>query len=494
MRNVHKKQILKLLNTLREACKELEKQREQIFINLCADMQEFTANIFDYVGDTIGADSELSGLLKEFYEMLYGVTQGEVTVKQLQQIVYKMETVLTELKPDKTEVVFFCYKASMSDCLESIYFAAKEDPACDPYFIPIPYFDRNTDGSFGQMHLEGAGWYSNQYELTDWQGYNVEARRPDVAFIMNPYDDGNYVTSVHPDFYSERLKKLCGILCYVPYFVCRNDVDFVAKGNETMCVSGGVFYSDYVFVQSERVKQAYSNAIRKVESQMNRKVFHNLNDKLVALGSPKFDKVINTKREDCPLPDEWKRLIGNKKVVFYNTTVAVILQYSEECINKIRSVLLTFKGRTDVVLWWRPHPLVEQTILSMRPQLADQYHQIVKEYRSCGFGIYDDTPDLYRAITWSDAYYGDRSSLAWLYVATGKPILISAVRQRKRRESERKGWINADIEQNDLTNWLDENEDWETGRPFGEVFDYAFAKGDSGRRIYEYCKKAVKMT
>lgn len=494
MRKIEKKRILKLVKTLYEACEELEKQRGQVFINLCADIQEFAADVFDYVGDTIGTDSELSGLLKEFYKMLFAAAQGEATAEQLQRMAYKMETVVTELKADKIEIAFFCYKASMSDSFESIYFAAKEDPACDPYFIPIPYFDRNTDGSLGQMHLEGDGWYPSQYELADWRNYNVEARHPDIAFIMNPYDDWNYVTSVHPDFYSARLKKSCGILCYVPYFVCRNNVDFAANGNEAMCFSNGVIHADYVFVQSEWVKQAYINAIRKVEAQGCKGMIHNLNDKLVALGSPKFDKVINTKREGCPLPDEWSRLIGNKKVVFYNTTVAVLFRYNEQCLEKIRSVLLTFKGRTDVVLWWRPHPLMEQSISSMRPQLAGRYHQMVEEYKSSGFGIYDDSPDLYRAIAWSDGYYGDRSSLTWLYVATGKPILISAIQQRKRKATERNGWINADIERDDLANWLDENENWEAGRPFGEVFDYAYINGDSGKCIYDFCKKAVKIT
>jgi hypothetical protein len=38
-------------------------------------------------------------------------------------------------------------------------------------------------------------------------------------------------------------------------------------------------------------------------------------------------------------------------------------------------------------------------------------------------GVYDDTADLHRAIAWSDAYYGDGSSVLRMYVATGKPVL-----------------------------------------------------------------------
>lgn len=53
----------------------------------------------------------------------------------------------------------------MSDSLESIYLAAKADPHCDAYFIPIPYFDRNQDGSLGKIHYEAEGFYQSNMNL-----------------------------------------------------------------------------------------------------------------------------------------------------------------------------------------------------------------------------------------------------------------------------------------------------------------------------------------
>jgi hypothetical protein len=60
----------------------------------------------------------------------------------------------------------------------------------------------------------------------------------------------------------------------------------------------------------------------------------------------------------------------------------------------------------------------------MRPHLYAEYKEILSTYQQEGFGIYDDTPDLNRAIAWSDAYFGDGSSLVPLYQATGKPVLF----------------------------------------------------------------------
>jgi hypothetical protein len=76
------------------------------------------------------------------------------------------------------------------------------------------------------------------------------------------------------------------------------------------------------------------------------------------------------------------------------------------------------------VLWWRPHPNTELNFRTKRPALLGEYKKLVADYKRAGVGIYDDTPDLHRAIAWTDAYYGDMSSLVVLYQAAGKPVMI----------------------------------------------------------------------
>jgi hypothetical protein len=88
---------------------------------------------------------------------------------------------------------------------------------------------------------------------------------------------------------------------------------------------------------------------------------------------------------------------------------------------------LFYEKQDEFVLLWRPHPLMETTIASMRPELLERYLQILNEYKKKAYGIYDDTSDLHRAIAFSDAYYGDGSSLVALYKLTGKPCMIQKV-------------------------------------------------------------------
>jgi len=81
----------------------------------------------------------------------------------------------------------------------------------------------------------------------------------------------------------------------------------------------------------------------------------------------------------------------------------------------------------DVLVWWRPHPLAQATYSSMRTTLSAEYNRIVDVFKASNAGIYDDTPDLHRALVWSDAYFGDGSSLVALFIATKKPLLLQSI-------------------------------------------------------------------
>lgn len=97
-------------------------------------------------------------------------------------------------------------------------------------------------------------------------------------------------------------------------------------------------------------------------------------------------------------------------------------------LEKIKSVFKVFQENKDeIALLWRPHPLMEATISSMCPQLWGEYQALVEEYKAKGWGIYDDSPELERAIAICDGYYGDHSSLVQLCQSVGKPILIQDV-------------------------------------------------------------------
>ncbi|MDR0949799.1 MAG: hypothetical protein LBM69_09830, partial [Lachnospiraceae bacterium] len=439
MRKVEQRRIIDMLRMLSEANIEMRRLFSQgeknSVIQVLADCQDLALAIGEHIEGIAGENTKTVSLLENYCEEAYQISIDVVEgnkmpniFKRLDKAIIRIENnVRTELKPDRIEVAFMPYKCAMSDALESIWQAAFQDPQCDTYVVPIPYYDRLLGGAFGQMHDE-SGLYPQDIPITNWRTYNVEERHPDIIFIMYPYDDGNYITSLHPDYYSTRLKECCDLLAYVPYFVSVND-----KVETTFSLAAGVQNADKVFLQSEAIRQIYMEDMRKYEKKTNSQGrFGDLEDKYIALGSPKFDAVVHAKPENYTLPQQWRTLIekadGTKrKVIFYNTTIGAILESNEKYLKKLRSVLDFFKGRDDVVLWWRPHPLGEATYQTMRPSLLDAYTEIVTTYQAQGWGIYDDTALLHRAIALSDAYYGDWSSVVALYGVSGKPVLIQNV-------------------------------------------------------------------
>ncbi len=422
MRPYQQRQILETVQTLNEAVGEFAKQPDlNKASGLIAECMEFTHVIKNFIDDLTGKETHTGRLLTEYAALLEKYAGGEVTTDKLYKQIAKIESsVKTELKPDKIEVVFLSYNASMSDSLMSIYLSALADPDCDAYWIPIPYYRVESDGSLGELHFDAYGAYPG-IECTDWREYDIEARHPEAIFTFNGYDEYNRVTRVHADFFCKRLKTLTDCLVYVPYFVV--DSNAAPEIYEHFTNVPGTWYADQVILQDEKVRNTYIKGLTKAWG--NR--FGNPKEKFVALGSAKYDKAVNTRREDCDIPPKWRELIGDRKVVFYNTTIAGALRNPEHYLKKIMSVLQLFRERRDAVLWWRPHPLLLQTYASMLPGLYDIYKRIVEQYQREGWGIYDDTPDLHRAIAWSDVYYGDGSSVTELFKATGKAIYFQNI-------------------------------------------------------------------
>jgi hypothetical protein len=382
------------------------------------------------------------------------------------------------LKRGRLQVVFLTHKAAMFDSLESIWLAARDDPQCEPYVIPVPYYDVLPDGGRGSEHFEGA-LFPPHVPVTDYKNYDMGRRRPDIIFINNPYDDLSYAARVHPDYYSTRLIRFTDFLAYVPYFVCTN-VSWMPP-----IVTNGVILANKTFVESEEVRRYYIDDIKKEEvKQQCEGKFGSFENRIVALGSPKYDKAVNAKPGDFVIPDGWKRpLAGKKRVALYNTTVKTITVAKDDLVADIRGVLEWFRDMDDVALWWRPHPYSAETYRSMRPQWAEDYRRLVEDYKQAGYGVYDDTPDLYRAIAMSDVYFGDGGSVPQLYSLTGKEVVFFMRGRYSRFSGGKPVGISKETA---LGIICGEIKNADTAPPAGMV-----NLGRAGASIYKYCKKRV---
>lgn len=450
MRKAQKRQAEEFVESLGQANKKIRKIMERgeqvpLALALLEQCQEGAVSLGNMIEQLEGEDTVTVRLLENFCELIYQyhekIRQGLPVkagheYKNLQKSIGEIESSIHNDLSVRKEVVFLPYKASMWDSLESVWKAADADPDCDAYVIPIPYYDKNPDGSFKEMHYEGR-LYPKDVPIVWYEDYDFEERRPDAVFIHNPYDEHNYVTSVHPDFYSQKLKMHTEMLVYIPYGLPpkinpKDAEDEVIRRMARRNTLPVMFNADRVIVQSEAARQRHIAVMSMKFGKETREIWAK---KTLGIGSPKVDKVRSTRREDIEIPEEWLKVICRadgswKKVVFYNTSIGALLEQDIKMLVKMRSVFKTFReNREELALLWRPHPLIQATITSMCPHLWPVYQEMLQEYQNEGWGIYDDTADLDRAVILCNAYYGDISSVAQLCEEAGKDVMIQNVQE-----------------------------------------------------------------
>jgi len=381
------------------------------------------------------------------------------------------------------EVLFISHNPSMSDCLETIYLAAKADPNCTALWMPIPYYELDSRTQTATMVYKGADEYDASFDCVHWQTYDIKARHPDIIFTYNLYDDYNSITSVHPTFYNKYLWEMTNSLIYVPYFV-----DLHTALYENMALMPGCIFTGKTILATYEERNLY----RKIFYRAYKNKFGLPKSKFVALGSPKYDKVLQATRAQYELPDQWQALIKDKKVITLISSVGSIMDFRIDYIIKLLRVFELFQVRDDVVLWWRPHPLAESTFKSIVPALLPAYQRIVRKYKEANWGIYDDTPQLHRAIAYSDGYYGEWSSLLLMFQLIDKPVMLSSVTSKL--DELKVGLKNCHYESDTdpLSSYIDNIVNNSILLQGEKTTDNVVnADGTAGYKIYQYAKRTV---
>lgn len=420
MRKKIRENIINIINTMMEAHNHvmvlLQDGCVEEAIDILAQCQECAVHIGKTVEKNkrfnINAVQELEIYCEQLYELstMENYREWKKFKKTLDKSLHKVKHEIN-IKPtyDKLKIVFMPYKASMWDCMESVWEAANADEGCETFVVPIPYYEKNMEGVIVKECYE-ANFFPDYVPIISYKQFSVEVEQPDVIYIHNPYDAANYVTSVYPEYYSSKLCSYTDQLIYLPYFLCGE-----GEMPETHQNLPAYKYIDKIIVQDEVKAKSLLEYIPE--------------DKIIVIGSPKVDQLLKLARKkeeiiENRIPLDWGKKIKGKKVILFNTSISGILSNSKFAINKIRYVLRQFEKRTDVVLLWRPHPLIEATLNAMRPQLYKEYMEIKEKYISEDRGILDETENPALTALIADAYLGENSSsLVNYFGVLGKPVL-----------------------------------------------------------------------
>lgn len=324
----------------------------------------------------------------------------------------------------KLNVVFMPYNITMWDSLESIYLACREDEDCVARVVPIPFFDITQNPPVANYHLNQ---YDESIGAIDFREFDLAAEEPDVIYIHNAYDDGNILTTVHPDYYTENLKKYTDMLVFVPYCIpnFRNDPNAPDAHSFTFDVRGvnriDRFVSAGNFVKKEGIIRGIPN------------------EKIINLGSPKFDSLIHKIQNDVEIPREWIKAAKGRRVVVFATAINYFilqltpgLSVETNIANRIGTfmqVLTAFK-ENDIHVIWRPHPLTREFINKACPIFTEWYDTFCENTKKYVLGdesyiTLDEGESYLPAFKFSDALYTDGSSIIYPYLLLNKKLILT---------------------------------------------------------------------
>lgn len=434
MRRKKKEDIKNIIQTMLHAHNHvlvlLQKGCDAEAVTLLSQCQECAEQIGKAIEKSEGMNTQVVPCLESYCELLYKMSKindKKKVISLKQQIDNSLHNIKHEIedgiKEDKTKIVFMPYKASMWDCMESIWEAAYADEECEVYVVPIPYYERNEKGEIEKICYDGE-LFPRYVPITYHEDFSLELEYPDIIYIHNPYDGANYVTSVKPEYYSTALKEYTDNLVYIPYYI-------LGKGPmpESHLNLPAYQYADKIIVQDKEKAESLYDYVNQ--------------EKIVIMGSPKVDRIkkLNRKKKEIieqEISEEWRKKIYGKKVILFNVSISGILQNSRYAIAKIKAVLSEFENREEIVLLWRPHPLVEATLRSMRPDIYEEYMCIKKAFVDKGKGILDESGDAGVAAVLADAYLGESSSsLVHYFGVLGKPILFINWKLTERHQERR---------------------------------------------------------
>lgn len=382
-----------------------------------------------------GTESDAVRLLCEYVRsmQLMAVSVQEENEEKVQDSYSRTDEILAELSDTVSalekvrEIVFITYNAKMWRYYDSIWSSFIKDPDTSVTVIPIPYYHRAMTGDFLKECYDMDG-YPEYVTLTRPEDYNIAAHHPDMIFIQDPYDNVNYTTSIHPDFYSDNLKPMTDELIYVQSF----ETDDIEPDNQKAMFSAEYFVkapaivnADRVIVPSDKMRDTYIRILTEYAGEETGKI---------------WEKKIESRKEWRPqaqasseiIPVSWEKIIlrgdgSRKKVMLYRISTSPVAEFGMKAVNKIKSALGVFYDRReDIALVFMPEACLWDVLGDFEETYAG-FKELVEEYKNAGWGIYAEDKDINSVLPVCDAYYGDSGSLVQKFRRAGKPVMIEDI-------------------------------------------------------------------
>lgn len=269
-----------------------------------------------------------------------------------------------------------------------ILVAAKYDIAPDMTGI-TPSADNEPDGYYTH-DLPGA---------TITRSPSVLDKHPQIIVTNYPYDEYNMIIAVDKIYYSQNLRRCCDRLVYVPPFemkeMQRDDERAYKLMPSYVCTPMAV-RCDEILLHSEAMKERYIDCLTGFSGERYRKIWE---DKITVFE----EKAQDTGNETSP----------KRKIMFY-VGLSMFARHGQRAIDKIVKTFEIFDENSDRI------DVVYKTQEGLSENLASMYPDLYDAFVSCDLRESGEDID----ISGIDAYYGEASVYATMFLNEHKPVMI----------------------------------------------------------------------
>lgn len=431
-----KEQAERFLSVLRDAGKEIEKEIASSETKDAPALLEQAQGLAIQLGELIekneGEGTATVKHLEEYCEAAFLLHEtllqkesgnpDELFRKLTDSLNAAADSLDKEINTQK-EIVFLPWKSAMWPSMEPTWRKWKDDPSCRVTVIPLPYYEKKPDNSFGDLFCEAAQ-FPEDVPVTHYENYDFAACQPDLIYIQNPYDECNYTSSIHPFFYAKNLKQFTEQLIYIPWFrtaEIENGDERSKKSMEHYASTPGVVYADRVIVQSERMRDTYIEFLTNWAGENTKEKWEK---KIISEETAAAEGIY------CSASRTTKGKQDRKTILYY-TSASILLEHGKSAVDKLQDVFRIFSEQKEQVelLWWAD-PLIEKVVPEEDPALYEEYRAIAESFTKDRIGRLFDMSDEMAVFSECDAYYGDPCRIVPRFLAAGLPVMIQDVEIR----------------------------------------------------------------
>ena len=342
----------------------------------------------------------------------WGITESDMLyskmLEQLKKFIMKantngltafMKEALSQTN-DKVKIVFLAQETVCWSSLESFYFACKQDERFIAQLVYIPFTHVNADEAIDYLKIyrEDRG-----LSIVNYDEYSLTAESPDIAVYVKPYDCipmQYYITDV------DKVINRCILISY-GFEIASWAIDYHFKLP--------LQYKAWKFI-------VYGDKLKELAAQHG----YNNGRNVVAWGHPRADYYNNLEKSRENIPDDWRKKIKNRKVVLWNTQHTVTDGTGCGTFFKWKNEVLSyFDNNLDIVLLWRPHPLMFGAIANNGLMTDAEVQQLISIVEKKDNIILDCSPDYRNSFYASDAIITDGTSFLIEYLCTEKPLIYT---------------------------------------------------------------------